>query len=83
MIQNVLFALLAVFVVILVVTANLTVSLLVLMCVGLVDIFLFGLLAFWGVTLNVITVINIVMALGLAVDYSAHIGHSYLSIKAP
>ena len=49
----------------------------------LVDLFLFGLLAFWGVTLNVFTMINIVMALGLAVDYSAHIGHAYLTIKAP
>ena len=65
------------------VTANFTVTLLVLLCVCLVDLFLFGLLAFWDVTLNVITVINIVMALGLAVDYSAHIGHAYLMIQAP
>ena len=69
--------------VILLVTANFTVTVLVLLCVGLVDLFLFGLLAFWDVTLNVITVINIVMALGLAVDYSAHIGHAYLIIDAP
>lgn len=71
-------AVLAVFVVVFSITINFVVSFMIVSCVILVDLFLFGILAYWNVTLNHITIINIVMALGLAVDYSAHIGHAYL-----
>lgn len=73
----------AVLVVLLVFTGNVTISLFVLMCVGLVDLFLFGLLTFWETTLNSVTIVNVVIAIGLAVDYSAHIGHAYLTIDPP
>ena len=76
-------ALLAVFVVILLVTGNLQVTAFVLICVSLVDLFLFAMMAFWNVTLNSVTSINIVIAIGLAVDYSSHIGHAYLGVEAP
>jgi len=76
-------ALVAVFVVLLLFTGNFSVTFFVLLCVGLVDLFLFGLLTFWEVTLNSVTIINVVIALGLAVDYSAHIGHAYLTVDAP
>jgi Niemann-Pick C1 protein len=81
--SNVALALLAVFVVILTVTANITETMMVLFCVALVDLFLFSLLAMWDVKLNSVTVVNIVIAIGLAVDYSAHIGHSYLMVEPP
>ena len=80
---NVILALIAVFIVLLLFTGNLTVTFFVLLCVGLVDLFLFGLLTFWEVTLNSVTIINVVIALGLAVDYSAHIGHAYLTVDPP
>lgn len=80
---NVAIALIAVCVVIFTVTANLTVTLFVALCVALVDLFLFSLMAFWNVALNSISVINITLAIGLAVDYSAHIGHAYLMINPP
>ena len=80
---NVILALIAVLVVLLLFTGNFTVSMMVLLCVGLVDLFLFGLLTFWKVTLNSVTIINVVIAIGLAVDYSAHIGHAYLTIDPP
>lgn len=64
-------------------TASITITLLVLLCVVLVDIFLFGILHFWDVTLNSVTVVNIVIAIGLAVDYSAHIGHAFSSVTPP
>jgi len=64
-------------------TANFTITLFVLICVILVDVFLFGVLSFWDVTLNSVTVINIVIAIGLSVDYSAHIAHAYLAISPP
>lgn len=81
--MNVCLALAAVFVVLMIVTANLTVTLFILLCVALVDLFLLGLLTFWSVTFNSVTVVNNVIAIGLAVDYSAHIGHSYLLAEAP
>ena len=76
-------ALLAVLVVMLIVTANIPVTLFILICIALVDFFLLGLLFYWDVTLNSVTVVNNVIAIGLAVDYSAHIGHSFLMIDPP
>mmetsp|Transcript_27376 Transcript_27376/g.41640 ORF Transcript_27376/g.41640 Transcript_27376/m.41640 type:complete len:88 (+) Transcript_27376:2209-2472(+) len=81
--MNIGLAMVAVFFVLIVVTASIQMTLFILFCVGLVDLFLFGLLGFWGVTLNSVTVVNIVIAIGLAVDYSAHIGHSYLTVAPP
>lgn len=63
--------------VLLLTTGSVTLSVFVLLCVGLVTFFLFALLPFWDLTLNSITIVNVVIALGLSVDYSAHIGHTY------
>jgi len=82
-IQNVGLALMAVLVVMLVVTANVPVTFFILLCISLVDFMLLGLLYYWNVTLNSITVVNNVIAIGLAVDYSAHIGHAFLMIDPP
>lgn len=35
---------------------------------------------FWGLTIDTVTCIQLVLAIGLAVDYSAHIGHTYMTI---
>ena len=76
-------ALVAVFCIMFLVTANIIVTGFILLCVALVDLFLLGLLTFWNVTFNSVTVVNIVIAIGLAVDYSAHIGHAYLAVDPP
>jgi len=47
----------------------------------LVDYFLLALVHFWSLTFNSLVVINIIIAIGLSVDYSAHIAHTYLLIK--
>ena len=39
---------------------------------------LFALMVIWGVSLNSISMITSIMAIGFAVDYSAHVAHSYL-----
>jgi len=83
MISNVVLALIAVWFVVYINTGSRTVTNMIMLCVALVDVFLFALLYFWGVTLNSVTVVNIVIAIGLAVDYSAHIGHAYLTVKTP
>jgi len=66
-----------IFVVLLLTTGSLSITLFVLLSVVLVILFLFSLLPFWDLTLNSITIINVILALGLSVDYSAHIAHSY------
>ena len=43
---------------------------------------LFGLMYAWGVSLNSISMIIIVMAIGFAVDYSAHIAHAFAKSTA-
>ena len=37
-----------------------------------------GFLHFWSVTIDTIACINIVLAIGLCVDYSAHIAHAFI-----
>ena len=71
-----------IFAVLLVTTGNLLMTIYILLCVFLVILFLFSLLPFWDLTLNSITIVNVVIALGLSVDYSAHIGHSFQTAKA-
>ncbi|KAL9968875.1 hypothetical protein ACROYT_G021018 [Oculina patagonica] len=39
---------------------------------------LFGLMVIWDVSLNSVSMIILVMAIGFAVDYSAHIAHAYV-----
>ena len=76
--QNIGLALLAVFLVVLFLTGNVLASAYVILSVTLVDLNLFACMWYWGLTLNSVTVVNLVIAVGLAVDYSAHIAHSYL-----
>ena len=73
----------AVFVVVLTVTGSLPVTLLVVLAVGIVDFFLLALIYYWDLTFNTIVVVNIVIAIGLAVDYSAHIAHTFLLVEPP
>ncbi len=44
----------------------------------MIDIDLTGWIWLWGMDLNSISVINLIMAIGLVVDYSAHIVHAAL-----
>jgi Niemann-Pick C1 protein len=73
----------AVLVVILFITASVSATLLVALCVLLVDLYLLAMIFYWGLTFNSIVVVNICIAIGLSVDYSAHIAHTYLVVQAP
>lgn len=73
----------AVILVILVITSNCFITSFVFMCVALTDIFLFGHIHYMGLTLNPLTVLNIIIAMGIAVDYSAHIAYAYLVEQVP
>ena len=49
------------------------------LAVGVVDLFLFGTMWIGGVKFNIISVVNLVMAVGLAVDYNLHVIHAFMS----
>ena len=36
---------------------------------------------FWGLTIDTVSCINLVLAIGLCVDYAAHIGHTFMTKK--
>ena len=37
-----------------------------------------GFAHFWDTSINVVSTINLVLCIGLAVDYAAHIGHAFM-----
>ena len=60
---------------------NVQICLMVVFMVTLSLTDIIGFLHFWNITIDIISCINIVLAVGLCVDYSVHIGHSYLVSK--
>ncbi|XP_078361990.1 patched domain-containing protein 3-like [Oculina patagonica] len=77
-IRNLTIAALAILIVTAPFLVNLSVSFLVFF--GFVSLIfeLFGMMWLWGVSLNSISMINLVMAIGFAVDYSAHVAHAFV-----
>jgi len=82
-VKTLLFAFLTVVLVVLFITVNVQVTILVVICVLLVDFFVLAFAYYWNLTLNNILAINLSFALGIAVDYSTHIAHTYLLIEPP
>jgi len=76
-------SLFAVLFVVLIITSSPITTLLVATCVAVTDFFLVGFIYFWGLTLNQIVVLNIIVAVGTSVDYSTHIAYAYLVTKTP
>ena len=37
---------------------------------------------FWGLTIDTVTSVMLILAIGLCIDYAAHIGHSFMTSKA-
>jgi len=76
--RNIGLALLCVFLATLFLIADLVASLMVVssVCLALVDVA--GFMYFWGLSIDTIAAILLTIALGLAVDYSAHIAHSFM-----
>lgn len=73
----------AVLVIILFITVSLSLTFIVALCVLLVDLYLLAMIYYWGLTFNSIVVVNICIAIGLSVDYCAHIAHTYQIINPP
>jgi predicted RND superfamily exporter protein len=71
-------ALVAVAIITFIMLANVMSSVLVMLCVVLVDIDILGLMYLWGLTIDSVAIINLVLAIGLAVDYSVHVAHAFV-----
>jgi predicted RND superfamily exporter protein len=52
---------------------------LVLLCLILTLVDVMGLMYFWGMSIDTVTGTNIIISVGLCVDYCAHIAHSFLT----
>ena len=73
----------AVLSVILVVSANIATTMIVAVSVLTTNIFLLGLIFYWGLTLNPMALLNIMLSIGTSIDFSAHIAYSYLTENCP
>ena len=78
LVRNILLALVCVFLATLFLIANLFASIIVVVSVLLALIDLGGFMFFWGLNIDTIVSILVTIALGLSVDYSAHIAHAFM-----
>jgi Niemann-Pick C1 protein len=79
--RNVGLSLGCVMIVTVVLLVNIPISFYVFCCVVATVVDLVGFLHFWNMTIDIITCINVVLAIGLSVDYVVHIGHTYLMVE--
>eukprot|EP00803_Ostreobium_quekettii_P005785 evm.model.scf_971.2 EVM.evm.TU.scf_971.2 scf_971:22748-36081(-) len=80
--RNVLMAGAAVFLVVLATLANFLAAVAVVLMIGLTDVMLFGYMWYIGMTFNIVTSINVILAVGIAVDYSTHVAYAFLGCNA-
>ena len=66
-----------------IITVSFHLSLMVIFSVLLVDFYLVAIIYYWGMTINMFTGMSIIIAYGIAVDYSSHIAHCYLLTIPP
>lgn len=79
LLTNIGFAVMGVFIVSLVLLGGLYPAILVLAMIISIDLEVFGSFYYWGVDINYVSAINLVVAVGLSVDACAHICYSFLS----
>ncbi|XP_046544778.1 protein patched homolog 1-like isoform X1 [Haliotis rubra] len=60
--------------------ANIWTSVLVFTCVVFTLIDVAGALELWGVTIDTASSVLLILSVGIAVDYSAHIGHTFMTV---
>lgn len=71
--------LLAVLIVCMVIIAHPVTAGLVFLCVVITILDILGCMNMWGLAIDNVTVIQLVIAVGLSVDYAAHIGHNFMT----
>ena len=73
--RNIALAILCIFVTTVVLIGHLICSILVLLMVLLSLVDVGGFMHFWGLTIDTVSCVNLIIAIGLCVDYSAHVAH--------
>ena len=71
----------AVMTVTLILIGSFVTSVIVFTCVLFTVINIAGMMYFQGLTVEIVTSICLILSIGLAVDYSAHMGHMYATLK--
>ncbi|KAF8405539.1 hypothetical protein HHK36_010446 [Tetracentron sinense] len=74
---NIAMALGAVFIVCLVITCSLWTSAIILLVLAMIVLDLMGVMAILNIQLNAISVVNLVMSIGIAVEFCVHITHTF------
>ncbi|KAJ8027871.1 Patched domain-containing protein 3 [Holothuria leucospilota] len=77
--QNLLIALVAMMVVSLIFIPSPFVAILVTLCVLSIEMGVIGFMSHWGVALDAISMINIILCIGFSVDFSAHMCYAFVS----
>ena len=77
------FSFISVLLVILIITSDITATVVVASCVIMTDLFLAGLIFYWNLSLNPIVILQVILGIGCSVDYSAHIAYAYLVEEIP
>lgn len=81
LIRNLILAGAIILIITLLLLANILVCILVLICIVLSLVNCSGYMHFWGLTVDIVTTIQLIIAIGLTVDYSAHIAHAFMSSR--
>lgn len=75
---NIAIALGAVFVVCLIITSSLWSSAIILLVLLMIILDLMGVMAILGIQLNAVSVVNLIMSIGIAVEFCVHITHAFM-----
>ncbi|KAM9960108.1 hypothetical protein ACTFIW_009233 [Dictyostelium discoideum] len=78
-IMDILLALGGVFIVCLILLLNPLVSFLVVISVGMICVDLLGIMALWNISLNAVSVVNVVMAIGIGIEFCVHIASTFIN----
>jgi Niemann-Pick C1 protein len=81
--NSLLLALVSVGIILLLVTMSFTLTLLLIGCMLLTVFFMTALIHIWGLTFNAIIVVNLMVAMGFAIEYSLHIAYTYPKLEPP
>ena len=76
--RNILMAAIGVFVMNVIVLANILMAVFVVIMIGLTDVIVVGYMWYVGLDISPVTTVSLVLVVGVAVDYSAHIALSFL-----
>ncbi|XP_075971511.1 patched domain-containing protein 3-like [Anticarsia gemmatalis] len=79
--RNIELALLCVMVCTIILITNLQMCLWIFVCVLLTIVNVLGCMQRWGMTVDIVCCIGLELATGLCVDYAAHVGHTFLTLK--